>query len=300
MRIVKVLLPVLLITSFFSSLGFAAQSDRISGSLSNGQSHVLEGNIRHQALPEYDQGRVDPAMQLGTITLLTAPTAAQESALQQLLAQQQDRKSANYHKWLTPEQYADRFGLSQNDMQQMVAWLSAQGFTMIQPARARNWISFTGTAAQVESAFSTEIHHYNVKGELHYANATAPQIPAALAGIVTGMRGLDDFLLKPMEVRRIRPDYFYNGGTYQAQYIAPGDIYTIYDITPLLTATSKIDGTGQKLAIIGQTEIYQSDINAFRNGFGLSPISCTTQGTAPFDVITACSDPHFSYVVGGT
>jgi len=294
MRIVKVLLPVLLITSFFSSLGFAAQSDRISGSLSNGQSHVLEGNIRHQALPEYDQGRVDPAMQLGTITLLTAPTAAQESALQQLLAQQQDRKSANYHKWLTPEQYADRFGLSQNDMQQMVAWLSAQGFTMIQPARGRNWISFSGTAAQVESAFGTEIHHYNVKGELHYANATAPSIPAALAGIVSGIHGLDDFLLKPMGVKPLRPDYY--SSTIGAQYIAPGDVYTIYDVNPLLTATPKIDGTGQRIAIMGQTEVYQSDINNFRTGFGITPISCTTQAAYPDDIITACSDPHFSYV----
>jgi len=290
MRILKALLLVLLIASVFSCLSFAAQQDRISGSLSSGESHVLKGNIRHQALPEYDQGRVDPGMRLGTITLMTAPTAAQESAIQQLLKQQQDRKSPNYHKWLTPEQYADRFGLSENDMQKMEAWLAAQGFTMIEPARSRNFITFTGTAAQVESAFGTEIHHYNVKGELHYANAIAPQIPAALAGIVVGMHGLDDFHLKAMNVKSARPNYY--SSALQSQFIAPGDIYTMYDINPLLTATPKIDGTGQKIAIIGQTEIFQSDINDFRTGFGLSSISCT----APNDIITACADQHFSYL----
>jgi subtilase family serine protease len=295
MRILKALLLALLIASVFSSWSFAAQQDRISGSLSNGQSHVLKGNIRHQALPEYDQGRVDPGMQLGTITLLTAPTAAQESAIKLLLAQQQDRKSPNYHKWITAEQYADRFGLSENDMQQLVAWLSAQGFTMIEPAHGRNWISFTGTAAQVENAFRTEIHNFNVKGELHYANATAPQIPAALAGIVAGVRGLDDFHPKPMGIRRARPYYFYSGSQFSGQFIAPGDIYTMYDINPLLTATPKIDGTGQKVAIMGATDIYLSDLTDFRTGFGLSPISCT----APSDLITACSDPHLSYVLGG-
>ncbi len=295
MRILKALSLVLLIASVFSSLSFAAQQDRISGSLSTGEGHELKGNIRHQAKPEYDQGRVDPGMQLGTMTLMTAPTAAQESAIKLLLAQQQDRKSPNYHKWLTPEQYADRFGLSQNDMQQMVAWLAAQGFTMIQPAHGRNFITFTGTAAQVESAFGTEIHHYNVKGELHYANATAPQIPAAFAGIVIGVRGLDDFHARPMHAKQARPNYFYNGGSYQAQYIAPGDIYTMYDVAPLENGATP-GGTGQKVAVVGVTEVYQSDLNAFRTGFGLSPISCTTQGTAPFDVITACSDPHFSYV----
>ena len=295
MRIVKALSLALVIV-LFSSLSFAAQQDRISGSLSSGESHVLKGNIRHQARPEYDQGRVDPGMPLGTITLQTAPTAAQESAIKLLLEQQQDRKSPNYHKWITPEQYAERFGLSENDMQKMVAWLAAQGFTMIQPARGRNWISFSGTAAQVENVFGTEIHHYNVKGELHYANAAAPKIPAALAGIVVGVRGLDDFHPKPMGVKRTRPNYFYNG-SFSGQFIAPGDIYTMYDISPLLTAGN--NGAGQKLAIIGETEIYQSDINDFRTNFGLSPISCTTADPVPNDIITACSDQHFSYVVGG-
>jgi subtilase family serine protease len=298
MRIVKALSLAFLIAIFFSSLSFAAQQDRISGSLGDGQIHVLKGNVRHQARPEYDQGRVDPGMRLGTMTLLTAPTAAQESAIQQLLAQQQDRKSPNYHKWITPEQYADRFGLSQNDMQQLVAWLSAQGFTMIEPAHGRNFITFTGTAAQVESAFGTEIRHYNVKGEQHYANATAPQIPAAFAGIVTGVRGLDDFHPRPMGVRHVRPDYYYNGSQFSGQFIAPGDIYTIYDMNPLLTASPKIDGTGQKVAIMGATDIYLSDLNDFRTGFGLPTISCTA-GTPPNDVITACSDVHFSYVLGG-
>src|ERR1700690_1037207 len=236
MRILKALSLALVIASLFSSLSFAAQQDRISGSLSSGESHVLKGNIRHQALPEYDRGRVDPGMQLGTITLQTAPTAAQESAIKLLLAQQQDRKSPNYHKWITPEQYASRFGLSENDMQKMVAWLASHGFTMIQPARGRNWISFSGTAAQVENVFGTEIHHYNVKGELHYANAAAPKIPAALAGIVVGVRGLDDFHPRPMGVKRVRPDYFYNGTQFSGQFIAPGDIYTMYDINPPLTA----------------------------------------------------------------
>jgi subtilase family serine protease len=296
MRIVKSLvlsvLPALLLASLLSSPSHAASTDRISGQLTTtgGQTVTLRGNIRHQAKPQFDQGPVDPAMHLGTMTLLTAPTAAQQKALTQLLAQQQDRKSPNYHKWLTPEQFADRFGLTQKDMQQLTAWLQSQGFTNIHPARARNWISFAGTALQVESAFSTEIHHYNVNGELHYANTTAPSIPAALSGIVYGIHGLDDFTLRSMSVRSLRPNYY--SSALESQFIAPGDIYTIYDINPLLNATTPIDGTGQKVAIMGETQIYQSDINGFRTGFGMSAISCT----APTDIITACSDPHFSYV----
>jgi subtilase family serine protease len=298
MRILKsysATLPLaLVIVSLFSSQSFAAVSDRISGALTGGQTIALRGNVRHQALPQYDQGPVDPAMKLGTMTLLTVPTAAQQKAITQLVAQQQDRKSPNYHKWITAEQYADRFGLSQNDIGQITAWLKAQGFTMIQPAHGRNWVSFTGTAAQVESAFGTEIHQYNVKGELHYANATAPMIPAALSGIVAGVRGLDDFHPKPLGVRKVHPNYY--SSSLQSQFIAPGDIYTIYDINPLLNAATTINGTGQKIAVMGQIEIYLSDLSDFRSGFGLPAITCTTAAAAPKDIITACSDPHFSYV----
>jgi subtilase family serine protease len=294
MRILKSLLPALVIASLLSSLSYAAAPDRISGALTSGQTVPLRGNVHHLAQPQFDQGPVDPAMRLGTITLATVPTAAQQKAINQLLAQQQDRKSSNYHKWLTPEQYADRFGLSQNDMQQMASWLKSKGFTMIQQARSRNWISFTGTAAQVQSAFGTEIHHFNVKGQLHYANASTPQIPAAFSRVVTGFRGLDDFRPRPHGIRRntrVHPDY---NSTNFGDLAAPGDIATIYDINALYAAG--IDGSGQTLAVMGQTDIYLADITDFRTGFGMSAISCTTNGS---NVITACNDPHFSYVLDG-
>ena len=89
----------LLFTSVvLSSLSYAAQPDRIQGTLFGGRSVQLTGHVHHRALPQFDQGPVDPATQMGTMTLLTVPTAAQQTALTQLLAEQQDRKSPNYHK----------------------------------------------------------------------------------------------------------------------------------------------------------------------------------------------------------
>ena len=291
MEVAKWSLPALLLATVLSIPSFAATPDRIPGALNNSERVSLHGYVQRRALPKYDQGPADPALRFGSIMLLTTPTAAQQQAMTQLLAQQQDRKSPNYHKWLTPEQWADRFGLSPNDIQKITNWLGDQGFVNIHPARGRNWVMFSGTAAQVQSAFATEIHQYKVNGELHVANATSPKIPAALSGIVTGIRGLDDFHLKPRVQRTVRPDYYSSA---LGQSLAPGDIATIYDINALYNASPSIDGTGQKLAIIGQTDIYLNDINYFRSGFSLSTISCTTNSN---NVITACNDPHFSYVV---
>ena len=84
----------------------------------------------------------------------------------------------------------------------MAAWLKSQGSKAADVAGGRNWISFNGGATQVQNAFGTEIHRYNVNGELHYANATAPSIPAAMSGVVTGIRGLHDFKPRPRSIRR--------------------------------------------------------------------------------------------------
>ena len=174
MRIVKFLLPTLLLASLLSSLSYAVTPDRVAGTLTAGTGVALRGNVQHKALPRYDQGRVDPGLHMGTITLLTMPTASQQKALKALVAQQQDPRSPNFRKWLTVEQWADRFGLSVNDARRIAAWLKSQGFSDVSTAHGRNWFSFSGTAAQVESVFGTEIHQFNVDGEMHYANATAP------------------------------------------------------------------------------------------------------------------------------
>ena len=160
------------------------------------------------------------------------------------------------------------------------------------PARGRNWVSFTGSALQIQTAFGTEIHRYNINGELHYANATEPKLPAGLSGIATGLQGLTDFRPRPHSRRRAaRPDWYSSS---LGDFIAPGDLATMYDIQALYNAG--IDGTGQKLAVMGQTDVYLADINDFRSGFGLSSISCTTNSNG---VITSCSDPHFKYILDG-
>jgi hypothetical protein len=262
MRSWKFLLPLLA-----STLCFAQQPDRITGTIDSSKMVALPGRINRNALPQYDQGPVEPSFQFGYVTVLFTPSAAQSKALDLFLAQQQDHTSANYHKWLTPEQFADRFGLTAGDMQKVTDWLKSQDLQIVSVARGRQFVVIGGTAAQVENAFRTEIHHYNVNGEIHFANATMPSIPAALSGIVGGFRGLNDFHLKPAVKRH--PDYTLTGAS--THFIAPGDLYTIYDITPLQSAG--FDGTGQKIAIVGQTDLLTTDIDDYRSDFGLPAIN---------------------------
>jgi subtilase family serine protease len=284
---------------------FAAQPDRITSTIDNYGPVVLKGSVYSKAQPQYDQGPVDAAMKLDYITMVVQPSAKQQVDLEQLLKQQQDPTSPNYHRWLTPEQYADRFGLSPNDVEKLTAWLRSQGFGIVQVARGRNWIAFSGTAVLVENTFHTQIHYFNVDGEQHFANATEISIPQALDGIVVGFRGLNDFSPKPMGIRQVGPRDFFPiiGSFYDLggfNFLAPDDIAMIYDITPLYS--SGINGTGMKMVVVGQTDIDTTDINQFRSAFNLPAINLqqvlvgTDPGTTS-DLLEADLDLEWSSAV---
>jgi subtilase family serine protease len=298
MRFWKFLLPLLA-----STLCFAAQPDRIAGPIDSSQMVALQNHVSPFAQSRYEKGLLDSSTPL-RVTMLFTPTAAQQSALQKLLADQQDPKSASFHKWLTPEQFADRFGLSQNDVDKVTAWLESQSLKVTYVARGRDSISFSGDAAQVQAAFKTQIHRYEINGEMHFANSTAPVIPAALSGIIGGFRGLHNFVPKSAIVPHnpnsaiLHPDYTFSIGSSTFTALAPGDIATLYNITPLYQAATSIDGTGQKLVIVGQTDIHLADLTFFRSDFSLSAITgCTTNAS---DVITACDTTNFQLVIPTT
>ncbi len=121
--------------------------------------------------------------------------AEKQQELDQLTRDQQDPKSPNYHKWLTPAEFKQRFSLAPEDTEAITAWLQSAGFT-VEVINPRS-IVFSGTAGQVRNAFRTEIHNLDVNGEKHIANMSDPQIPAALAPAVVGIVSLNDFKPRP-------------------------------------------------------------------------------------------------------
>jgi uncharacterized protein (TIGR03437 family) len=243
-----------------------AQENRITGPIDRSRTVLLKGNVHPGAQAQYDRGPVEPSFELAYVTLLLQPSPSQQTALQQLLAQQQDPSSPHYHQWLTPEQYAARFGLSPGDIAIVVSWLQSAGLKVNDVARGRHWIAFTGTAGLIDSAFHTAIHRYNVEGETHFAAASEPSVPAALAGVVSGFQGLDDFYPKPMHRLAPAGGPAYNSSS-GAHYLAPDDFATIYDLNPLYNAG--VDGSGQKIAIIGDSDVDLADIQNFRRRFNL-------------------------------
>lgn len=267
MRSWKFVLPLLA-----SSLCFAAQSDRITSPIDSSQMVALKGSVHGLAQSRFDLGRTDSSQQINGVTLVFHPSAAQQADLDNLLAQQRDRSSPNYHQWLTPAQFANRFGMTQDDINQAVSWLESKGFTVTSVANSRNQITFDGTVAQIESVFATEIHNYLVDGEIHFANATNPSVPAALAASVLAVGHLHNFSPKPRaivkKVSAEAADPHFTSSVSGSHFVAPGDFATIYDVGPLYTAG--FDGTGQSIAIVGQSTVNAADLANFRSASGLA------------------------------
>jgi subtilase family serine protease len=238
----------------FSTALFAQAPDRIT----------LRGHVHPLATRENDRGPVRASLAISRITMMFKMTAAQATALNDLLQRQQDPKSSDYHRWLSPEEYAARFGVSANDRNQVVSWLQSQGFTINEIGRGGRSVTFTGSAAQIQSAFHISMHQFAVNGQTYYANTTEPSVPSEFADLVLGFRALNNFKLKP------RPNQaHFTSSVSGNHYLSPSDFATIYDLNGLYA--QGIDGTGQSIVIVGQTDINLADIRTFRSLSGLPP-----------------------------
>lgn len=248
----------------------SASRDRIMYAVDSAWTAPVRGTAHPLARPQFDQGRVSPEQQLTGVALTFRLSASQQADLQELLREQQDRSSPNYHRWLTPEQYSARFGMTSNDLAKVTSWLQSQGLTVNGITRSRNEISFSGSVGQVEYALRTELHRYLINGEQHMANASDVSLPEAFAGEVLGVRGLSDFHPKP-RFRRAAARFTSNiSGNH---FVIPADFATLYGLP------SNVDGTGQTIAVVGQTLLNASnstsDIDAFRSAAGLPATSST-------------------------
>lgn len=250
---------------------------------------TLKGNTHPLARPQFDLGTADGSLPMKRMLLVLKRSDEQEATLRKLLDDQQDKHSPNYHKWLTPGKFGQQFGPTDADMQTITSWLQSHGFE-VGSTKGRTVLEFSGTAAQVEEAFHTTIHSYLVNGEMHWANSTDPQIPAALAPAVTGIKTLHNFLKRPMVhlseerfaaklVGKSHPEFT---GTTGLHALTPNDYHTIYNVP-----NSQGGGTEVIVAVVGRNDLYNSgqDVSDFGGAFGVGgyPLSIIVNGPDPGD-----------------
>ncbi len=270
---------------------------------------TLTGHIHPAANALNDRGPVNDNAPVGHIILLLKRSASQQLDLDALVDQLHNPKSENYRKWLTPADFGRRFGPADEDVAAVVAWLQSKGFTIEDVPASKTHITFTGTVGQMRQAFHIDIHHLSVDGVAHQATMNEPQIPTALAEVVSGFRQLHDFGPKPAshfagvfqkdaQTGKLKPlaganhapsaDFTnqFAGETFYE--VGPQDFYTIYNETPLLN--NNINGAGVTIAVLELTQINPADPVSFRAQFGLPTYPNTPTSAAG----------GINYIYGGT
>lgn len=210
-------------------------------------------------------GHLAGETQMTGMSLILKPTDAQAAALQQLLVDQQNPASAQYHKWLTPQTYAQQFGVAEADLSVVEDWLTSKGFTVDSVAPSRNRIVFSGTASAVESAFGTTLQRFRQPDQDYFENSTAVSLPQGLAGVVSGVTGISSFHIQPPVHTQSTVTPQWTGST-GYHYLVPWDFRQIFGMNTLIS--SGYDGTGVKIGVIGQSSVSTTQIGYFQSKTG--------------------------------
>ena len=288
------LLAGLVLSSPMSSMAQAFDgtpvASRIIAAINPYQRVTLRGNTPAIAQAQYDQGALSDDTPVNNVVLVLKRSDEQETALKQLLGQMHSAGSPSFHQWLTPQEFAKRFGPSDADMAKITSWLQQNGFTVNKVSAGRTAIVFSGTTGQIQSAFHTQLHTYTRKGVTFDSNDQDPQIPAALAPVVSGLESLND--IKPASNMTVKgtakfnmqnhtavPNWNYEAHCFNPAtgqlgpctlYVpGPADLAVQYNLTSVQKAGTT--GTGTTVGVISDSNLDLGVIQNYRTLFGLDP-----------------------------
>jgi hypothetical protein len=267
-------------------VGCVCESARAQGQAVSGQARVnesrqvrLSGTVHALARAENDRGAVEDSFRAERMIVILKRPAEREAALQGFLREAHTAGRAGYHKWISPEEFGAKFGARDEDVQQVQSWLQAHGFAVTRLTKSRDYLEFSGTAAQVREALKTEIHQYEVDGKNYFSIAAEVSLPEEIAPLIKGFAPLNTFPLTSFvkEVGRatlsagrkgVTADFTTTNGTKTIYPLAPEDFATQYNLGPLYQAG--VDGTGKTIGIVGRANLDLSTVDAFRKLFGLA------------------------------
>lgn len=239
--------------------------------------------------------RADPAMELRLTVVLGLRDQAK---LEQLLADQQNLSSRDYHRWLTATQFGQRFGPTQAQTGAVVRWLRSQGLRVKSINRRGRTINAIANVSEAETALATTI----VTAGANFANASDPAVPAKFAGVVVAILGLDNLhTVMPVGLHRRLPVAgkalpaapmlaladVAHPATNDGAAVSPGaasggstafgpfDIEEFYNEAPLIAAGNSGSAAPDCVALIEDSDYLDAAVSLFATAFGFPSFNIT-------------------------
>jgi kumamolisin len=222
-----------------------------------------------------DRGPIDPGTPISITIALSLPNLSEAEKLQQAIYTPGD---AQFHHFLTAEEFVARFAPSSADIARITGALVRYGLTAEKTTATT--LKVTGMPAQFERAFSVSLHRFDVNahdsapGYSYHAPMSRPAIPPEIAPAVTALVGLDSSPVAHPHIRRISA--VAGGGLPSQPNAGTGDAFgslTVldfanhYDVNPLYQRG--VTGTGRTIGIMTLASFTPTDAYKYWKAIGL-------------------------------
>ncbi len=235
----------------------------------SGERRVLPGHVP-AAVEQFQlqaTGRLPVTNQL---RLAIGLPLRKQAALNELLQQLYDPRSANFHKFLTPEQFTEQFGPTEQDYQAVIQFAEGNGLTVAGTHPNRVVLDVEGGVADIERAFQVtlRLHRHPTENRVFYAPDIEPSAPMNLP--VLSVSGLDNFALP--HPKNIPLETETSNGAMPKSGSGSGGTYAGRDFRAAYVPGVTLDGSGQSVALLEFDGYYASDIARYESSFGLAAI----------------------------
>jgi subtilase family serine protease len=217
------------------------------------------------------------------------------AGLQNFVKEVQDPTSSSYHQFLTPQEFTERFGPSQEDWDALVAFAKASGFEIISGNREERDLRLTGTVANIEKAFHVTMGTYHDLTEDRTFFAVDREPTVDLPFQLWHITGLDnDSRPHPLYVKKsdyakahgIDPDNVVRHATTGS---GPSASFLGSDMRAAYYGGTALTGSGQNLALFEFLGTDLADLTTYYKNVGQTePYTPTLISTGGYS--TSCTE----------
>ncbi len=276
---------------------YATPRVRVTQAVDENQLVVLPGRLNPLAKPSLDRGLLSDGQPITRMHLVLQRSPQQETALRQLLDDQQNRSHRQLSRLAHPATVCHAVrpgGLGRSGRHAMAD--HARISRTFKVGEGKTAIEFSGNVGQLREAFHTDVHKFLLRGQVRNANVSDPQIPAALSPVIAGVVGLSNFrprahvhrlgtFRRTKGTHEAKPLFTFMdcgpNGTLQCYAVGPGDFAKIYSVPAMVGGQPA--GKNQTIVVVGDSNVNPADFNDFRTLFGLPnmPLQVVVNGPDP-------------------
>jgi uncharacterized repeat protein (TIGR01451 family) len=194
-------------------------------------------------------------------------------ALEHLIQQVSDPSSSVYGHYLTPGEFTERFGPTEEQYQAVIEFARKNNLTITQKHPNRMLLSLRGRTADIEKAFSVKLHRYQhpTEGREFFSPDHEPTVPGSLS--VLRIEGLDNFDIPHPSLKRspVQPSAK-SAGVSPKLGSGPGGSYQGTDFRNAYAPGTTLTGNGQNVGLLQFDGFFASDIAAYASQIGLATV----------------------------